>query len=494
MKQLGRVGAMHKHGLAKNFIFQLTYQAMMMLLPLVLSPFLTRTLQEEALGIYSYVNSIAYYFYLFANLGIAKYGQRLISQNVYSERELCKSFWSLFILHSITSLTSILVFAVLTTFFVSDNKLIFYLHILYLCFALVDISWLFYGLEDFKNVVLRNAVVKIIECILIFSFVRKPNDLWKYTVIVNGGYLVGAASLWPIVLKKYRHIKIQQSDIIIHIKPLLTFSIATVAVSMYTIFDKTLLGIMTTKENVAFYEYSYKIIMIPIVISSVIGTVMFPRACRLANEGDIDGQKRYFSYSVLLSTSLSIGSIFGIIGISELLAVEYYGESFRICGKVMLALSPMIYIGSMGDIIRTQYLIPAGMDREYVKCTIYNALINIVISISLIPFLGIFGAVIGTTTAEIFGLIYQTSKCRRMISIKDIFSPVIPFSIIGIGMLIIIKCTDVFLKEDLLGLIIRVLIGASTYALACTVYLISTNNPLYLHIRKKLCSERKPRE
>lgn len=481
---------MRKHGLAKNFAFQLIYQVMMMFLPLILSPYLTRTLQKDALGEYSYINSITYYFYLAANLGIAKYGQRLISQSANNSNRLKQSFWSLYILHTITSLISIVAFTLFTTLFINDNRLIFYLHILYLAFALFDISWLFYGLEYFKSVVIRNAIVKLVECILIFLTVKEPGDLWKYTIIVNGGYLAGAISLWPSVIREFKGTHIKREDVIIHCKPLLTFSIATIAVFMYTIFDKTLLGIMMAKENVAYYEYSYKIVMIPIVISSVIGTVMFPRACRFAKEGDTEGQKRYFSYSVLLSTVLSVGSIFGLTAISDLLAVEYYGESFRICGKIMICLAPMIYIGSMGDIIRTQYLIPAGMDREYVRCTIFNAIINIIVSSILIPFLGVYGAVIGTTLAEIFGLIYQAAKCRKLIDFRGIFAPIIPFSVIGLIMFALIKALDYFVAADLIGLIIRVFVGGLSFCLMTAIYLIITENQLYIHIRTKLLRNR----
>lgn len=477
---------MSKNGVAKNFVFQFAYQALMMLLPLVLSPYLTRTLGGDALGRYSYVNSIAYYFYLFANLGIVKYGQRVISQNIGNDQAIKRSFWSLYIVHSFTSIVSILAFSILIILFAPEDKPIYILHYLYLLFALFDISWFYYGLEEFRSVVLKNAVVKIVECILIFTFIKTAEDLWLYALIVNGGYLLGALLLWPHILRDNCLVSIKKEDVIPHIKPLVTFSVATIAVSMYTIFDKTLLGLMTNKDNVAFYEYSYKINMIPIVISSVIGTVMFPRACRLASIGDTEGQKRYFSFSVLLSTALSMGSIFGLLAVGDLLAVEYYGTEFQICGRIMCSLAPMIYIGSIGDLIRTQYLIPAGKDKEYVKCTFFNAIINIIVSIALIPSFGIYGAVIGTTSAEIFGLFYQAAKCRYLIDYRLIFIPIIPFSLIGLVMAIGIRLLGLFIPETLAGLILRVTFGILVFCLLSLTYLVISKNPLYLHLRERL--------
>ena len=71
---------MQKQSLSKNLIFQFLYQGLILVIPLIISPYLTRVLHETALGVYSYTNSIAYYFVLLAMLGISRHGQRIISK------------------------------------------------------------------------------------------------------------------------------------------------------------------------------------------------------------------------------------------------------------------------------------------------------------------------------------------------------------------------------------------------------------------------------
>ena len=90
---------MKKQGLKANFIFQGLYQFIILCIPLIISPYLTRVIGSNGLGIYTYTNSIAYYFVLFANLGIAKYGQRIIAVNRDDLIRLRKTFWSLYIVH-----------------------------------------------------------------------------------------------------------------------------------------------------------------------------------------------------------------------------------------------------------------------------------------------------------------------------------------------------------------------------------------------------------
>ena len=145
----------------------------------------------------------------------------------------------------------------------------------------------------------------------------------------------------PQAVKAVRPIKFTKEDVRKHIKPLLVFSISVIASFMYTVFDKTLLGIMSTKENVAFYEYSNKIVNVPKTIIGVTGTVMFPRACRLAAEGNVAGQKKYIKYSYFITSFLGMASLFGLMGIADTFSIVYYGESFKICGKIMAYMAPL---------------------------------------------------------------------------------------------------------------------------------------------------------
>lgn len=477
---------MKKQSLSKNMAFQFIYQGLILVIPLVLSPYLTRTLQETALGIYSYTNSVAYYFVILALLGISRHGQRIISQSSENDIELRKNFWSLFTVHSIISVIVLGLYLLFIKVFVAENTLIYLIQTFYVLSALFDITWLFYGLENFKSVVIKNTVVKVIECILIFLLIKNPNDLWKYTLISTNGILFGQIIMLPQAIKLVPPIKFKVKDCLKHIKPLLVFSISVIAVSLYTVFDKTLLGLLTNKENVAFYEYSNKIITIPKTIIGVVGTVMFPRACKLAAQGDEAGQKKYINYSFLLTSIIGMGSIFGLCAIGNSFAIIYFGKSFAICGYLIIALSPLIYIIGIGDIIRTQYMIPNHLDKQFNICILLNAVVNILLSTSLIPVIGIYGAVVGTVSAELFGIIYQVVICRKFINCKDIILTAVPFICIGGVMFGAIKGLQYFLVDNLLAMVIEIFVGGGIYLILTVVYLFKYKKELWNIITEKI--------
>ena len=128
-----------------NFLYQVLYNCVTMILPLIVTPFLTRALLENKIGEFTYSRSIASYFVLFAMLGIVKYGQRIISQNRDNETKLRKSFWSLFAVHVVFSLLALVIYFVSVSFIGANNTL-YWIQGLYVLSALFDITWLYYGL------------------------------------------------------------------------------------------------------------------------------------------------------------------------------------------------------------------------------------------------------------------------------------------------------------------------------------------------------------
>ena len=58
----------------KNYAYNLSYQLLVIILPIVTTPYVTRVFSSNDLGTYGYFNSIVTYFLLLATLGVANYG------------------------------------------------------------------------------------------------------------------------------------------------------------------------------------------------------------------------------------------------------------------------------------------------------------------------------------------------------------------------------------------------------------------------------------
>lgn len=218
-----------KKSITKNYIYNLAYQILVIIIPIITTPYVSRVLGAESIGIYSYTLSIATYFILFGSLGIALYGQREIAYKQDNKKEYSKTFWEIVILRFITMSIATITFYFAFVFRKNEYSTYYGILLLELIGNAFEIGWFFQGLEDFKKTVTRNLVVKLISVISIFVFVKSKNDLAKYFVIYVLSTLLGNASLWLYLPKTLEQVKINELNIVKHIKPTISLFIPQVA-------------------------------------------------------------------------------------------------------------------------------------------------------------------------------------------------------------------------------------------------------------------------
>ncbi|MEE3457981.1 MAG: polysaccharide biosynthesis C-terminal domain-containing protein, partial [Lachnospiraceae bacterium] len=227
------------------------------------------------------------------------------------------------------------------------------------------------------------------------------------------------------------------------------------------------------------YEYSNKIITILVSLIGAVGTVMYPRACAMAAKKDYENQKKFINYSFFLVSMIAVGAMFGLFAVAKDFAVFYYGAHFSACGGIIIAMSPLVFIIGMGDILRTQYMIPNHMDVHFNASILMNAVVNLVLSFLLIPKIGIFGAVAGTASAELFGFIYQFAVCRSFIRPGDIIENSAPFFLMGAVMYAAVRVLKNVLGVGLGSFLIQVAAGVLVYGSLSLVYILFRKRELW---------------
>ena len=276
----------------KNFIYQMIYQILIIILPFVTSPYIARTIGAEGLGTYSYSYSIAYYFVLFSMLGLANYGNRAVAQCRDNQKNLNETFSNIVTLHIAFSFICCVVY-ILYVFFLANEKLYAGIQFTYVLSGLFDVSWFYFGIEKFKLTVTRNIIIKILNVVCVFVFVRNANDLWKYCAIMAVGMLISQISLWFPLNKFVAFQKPTWKKMKPHIEPLLILFIPAIAVSLYKYMDKIMIGAMSNKTQLGFYENAEKVINIPLTIITSFGTVMLPKMSNLVASHNREKTNQY---------------------------------------------------------------------------------------------------------------------------------------------------------------------------------------------------------
>lgn len=445
----------------KNFLYNSAYQILVMFIPLLTTPYISRVLGAEGIGVYSYAFSVASYYVLFIMLGLNNYGNRTIAQSRDDDKVLSKQFWSIYALQFFLGIVVNVIYF-FYCIILAENKNIALSMWLYVISASFDVNWFFFGMEMFKKTVIRNAVIKIVTTSSIFLLVKGKNDILMYCLIMTVGMFLSQIVLWPYVLKNVKFYRPSIEEIKIHIKPNLFLFLTVIAVSLFKIMDKIMLGIMTNKEQVGFYESSEKIISIPTALITSLGTVMLPRMSNLVSNKNIQSNE-IISKSIAFAMLLSSSMCFGIMGVSKEFVPIFYGKGYETCIYLFLILLPTCLFMAFANVIRTQYLLPHKKDSAYVISAFLGAIVNVVVNVILIPQYGSIGAAIGTICAEVAVCIYQSYTIRKEQPIKVYLKASIPFIMSGILMFLIIFNIYFVRLPLIINLIIKIIIGVVIY-------------------------------
>lgn len=333
---------METKSVKKNYLYNLIYQILILILPIITTPYLSRALGAENLGIYSYTVTIVTYFTLFGSLGINLYGQREIAYVRDDKKKRKKIFTEVAVFRLITMFIALLVFAFT---FVNGNEYEQYYRILiiYLIASAVDISWFFQGLEEFKKTVARNVIVRILSVCAIFIFVKDEGDLSKYLVIYSLADLLGNLSMWLYLPKYLKGVKVKHINLKRHLVPIALLFIPQIAAKIYSIMDKTMIGNMIEdKAILGNYEEAYKVINVIFTVVSSLGIVMVPRIANIYASGDKEKLRFYISRSFKFMFLLAFPMTFGLIAVSKEFIPIFLGEGYLDAPSITNILAPTI--------------------------------------------------------------------------------------------------------------------------------------------------------
>ena len=447
----------------KNYIYNLTYQILVMIVPLITTPYLSRVLGAEAIGIYSYTLSITTYFILFGSLGVAMYGQREIAYVQEDKEKRSKVFYEILLMRFITLGISMIIFYI--TFAMNGQYGIYYrILMLEIIANALDISWFFQGIEEFKKTVIRNTIVKVVSVICIFIFVKNSNDLNKYFLIYVLSTFLGNISLWMYIPKYIERISIKKLQIFRHLKPTIALFIPQVAVQIYTVLDKTMIGsIVEDKSEVGFYEQAQKMIKLLITISTALGTVMAPRMASTFAKGDKKKLREYMDRSFQFVLMLVFPLMFGMISIANKFVPIFYGSGYE---KVIILINiivPIVLAIGLSNVIGTQYLLPTKKQKEYTISVTAGAVVNFILNMIFIRLWGAVGASIATVIAEFTVTIVQCYMVREEINSLEIIKMMKKYVIASIVMLIMSLIVGKIINNSIISIICQIIVSGVVY-------------------------------
>lgn len=446
----------------KNYLYNTLYQLFVLIVPFVTIPYTSRVLGISGIGINSFTTSITQYFVLLANLGVTIYGQREIAFSRDNVKSMSQKFWEIELLSIISALISLCAFSIFLIIY-GKYSLYFLAQSLLIFAAAADISWLFMGLEKFSITVLRNFIVKIISLILIFTLVKNRNDTFIYILIISATTLFGNLTLWPYITKYTVKVKVNIKGIIKHISPTLWLFIPQIAISIYSVLNKIMLGSIVSVESSGFYDSSDKMIKLGLTLLTSFSTVMLPYIANGFKKKSHEEMQNIFKLSINIALGFSIPLMTMFITIAPFFVTWFFGKSFAPVIPVMMIETIVIVPLAIAGVIGPQYLLPTGKNKQYTISIFLGAIVNIIINYPLLSIWHEQGAAIATVISESIVMIVQLYFMSKKFKVMSFFSELYKYIISSFFMFIVLKLLSIFIKNSLLLLIMDGLIGISVY-------------------------------
>lgn len=470
----------------KNIVFNSIYRIVVILAPLITSPYISRVLGADNIGIYSSSNALATYFVIFALLGVGDYGNRCISRVRDDKDQLSNTFWQIFYLQCFLTALSFVLYLVTVLFFINDHIYIRLILSLYVFSSFFEINWFAFGLEEFKLTSIRSIIVRILIVVSIFLFVKSSSDLWIYTIILTVGNFVSLLTIVPLI-KKYTSFRSPNiKEIIKHLKPNLILFLPVIANSFYHQMDKIMLGFWSPESEVGYYQNAENIINLPMFLTTAIATVMMPHSANMIANGKVEQSNELARMSLKYTSILNIAMTLGLAAIAPSFVPWFLGSGYERSAELIVLLSAVIFVSGFSTILRYQYLIPTMRDKEFLISIISGAVVNLILNIVMIPSFGADGAAFATIIAYLTVCIIQIAFSIKTFNFIKIFLELLPFALIGFAMFFSVRFLVSAINSTVLSIIISICAGAIIYILLSVLTLLLMNDRVAKKYLKKI--------
>ncbi|MFV0557895.1 MAG: oligosaccharide flippase family protein [Enterococcus sp.] len=460
-----------KKKLAINAMYQVSFQLLKVILPLVTIPIVAHALGAQGLGRYNFINSIATYFILLMSIGTSEYSIRSIALVRESRVKRSKVFWEIECLNILLGFIVLLFYCLLVT--QVQDKLYYAIVGITVMSAAIDVNWFFAGMEEFKWITSISMIIKLIAFVAIVLLIHQPSDLKTYFLIQSMAIFLPNLLVWRKIFQYVQFTKIDLRTSWQHWTFSIQYFFGNAAINLYTNLNKTLLGIFVTQVAVGIYTSATQLMSIFIIMADAIDTVLLPRMTHLYSQKNSDKSLRIMEEVINIQLFLSVAAMFGLMSICGNFIPWFYGNDFLILEKIIPIIAPVVILIPLGTSLACQYLLPQNRVGEFNKSVMIPAVISVGLNFVLIPRIGIMGAVLASIIAELVVVFLRLSLIYRETSFRLDLIKIGKYILSGLVMYLVIQTTTSNLAAVAGTTILQVFVGIISYFL--TTQLLGVN-------------------
>jgi O-antigen/teichoic acid export membrane protein len=390
--------------LKKNVVYNTILTVSNVAFPIVTTPYVSRILGVENIGIVNFATIYASYFALFVALGIPMYGMREIAKQNNDQEGRNQIFSELFVINVLSALVFSIIYLI-TIFSIpslAQNKEFLLIAGASVLFVPFNVDWFFSGREKFKLITLRTLAAKVIAVGGLFIFVRTRDDVILYLILTIAANLSSQIWNFGYMLKTEVKFRFKCLQIKKHLHAVLVLFASSVAISIYTLLSPLILGFMSDYTQVGYYTSAIKVSNMILPIVTAMSPVVITRINTI--RGEKDSQKEIlwlvdnsFEYMMMLAVPATIG----LIMIAPRFVPLFFGEEFIPATISLQILSLLIVVIGLSNLFGIQVLVAMGHEKKLLAAVLFGTVSNLCLNLLLVGKYGSVGASVASVVAEI---------------------------------------------------------------------------------------------
>lgn len=456
----------------KNTVYNIIKTASTILFPVITFPYISRVLQPDNVGKINFGSSIVGYISLLATLGVTTYAIRECSKVKNDREKLGKLSGEIISINLFTTFIAYIVLAILLLLYgkLRDYRLLIMIQSMPVIFTTLGADWLNTAMEDFRYITIRTVAFQVLSVILMFVFVREPDDYINYAIITvlssSGGNILNI-----IYRRRYCKTKFTlKCNFKKHLPPILGLFAMLLAQQVFTLSDTTIIGLTFGDYQVGLYSTAVKIYnILNQIMNSVTWVVMAQLSVAYSNK-DISAIRKILKYVIQYMSVLGIPCAVAMFVLNKEIISVAAGNSYLECASALRLLSVALVISMVSNYVLNINLLAAGKDKVCLFSCAISAALNLTTNLIFVPKYGINAAAVTTIFSQVCLVVccipFLQKGVHKLSDSKEFISPIIGSAVILAAILIIKK---IFFYSAFKCLLLSFVISAPIYFVALII-------------------------
>lgn len=406
----------------KNFVIYGIGQVVNLVSPLLVMPYLVAICEKEGLGKIGVGFSFALIFIVLVDFGSYINGTKEISINRNNPEIIKRKIVSIYVMKLFLIVILLFLAFLLINFvpFFNKEQAVFFFSFSYVIGQLINPTWIFQGLENYKWISFMNIISKVIYVAGVFIFIKKKDDYIYVNAYLGLGLIISSVIGLISLIKQYdlRFYKTVAQDAILLLKEEFSLTFSQLFLSFYQYLPIMIISYVGGNGMAGQYRIIDQIIMTFRTYLQMFFNFTYAEVCLQIHINLKNGISHWLKYNGINYLFILVLAIIAFVFTEQILLYFNVPLNDLESMKFLFRLGLIIPVFMAISIALKQLLFALGSNKEYINITIGSSIFSLFVFLLLVKNIGLQGAFIATIIIEIMVIVLYSIVIKPIIRLS----------------------------------------------------------------------------